>query len=151
MLKIELFGDFHQLVLEERKRLGRHGIGVDPAPYGMTMPPPFLFMKDNHSGLLGQTVFFFDGRNRLLEGFDPNGFGFGRIERDRKQELTAFRTLGYSFSFTERSDNIAGHETSDIVDFDMLVLGCLQKMKPELLGTAALRTFEDHDDPRSLR
>jgi len=75
MFEIELFGDFHQLVLEEWKRLGRHGFSIDPAPNCMAMTPSFLFMKDDHTGLVDQTVLFFDGCNRLFEGFDSNGFG----------------------------------------------------------------------------
>lgn len=129
----------------------RHSFCVDPAPNGMTMPPSFLFVKDDDAGLVSHDVLFFDGCNRLFKGFDSNGLGLGWIERDRKKKLPALRTFRDGFSFAECSHDIIGHETSDIVDFDMLVLGCLQKMKPELLGTAALGTFEDHDDPRSLR
>jgi hypothetical protein len=71
-------------------------------------------------------VFFFDGCNRLFEGLDTRRFSLRWIERDRKQKLPALCALRYGFSFAERAYDIIGHEASDIVDFDMLVLSGLQ-------------------------
>ena len=52
VFKVELARDLPQLVFVEGHRLGRHRLGIDPAPHGMAMPTPFFFMEDDYTRLV---------------------------------------------------------------------------------------------------
>lgn len=138
VLDVQLAREIAQLHLEERQIFRRHRIGVDPAPDGMSVPAPFLFMKDDHAGMACKAGPLFNPGDGAFEGFDVNAFLRWRIERYGKEELLAARASAHRMGFLKGAYDIVRQETSDLVQFDMIVVVRPGQVKAELFAAATL-------------
>jgi hypothetical protein len=104
----------------------------------MAVATPFFFVEHDNAWLIGKAVALFDLRQGLLENFNPHVFGFGRIERDREQKLSALRPTADRIGLVHSVHHIIRDEAANLVNLDALILSGFEKVRPELFCTAAL-------------
>jgi len=80
VFQIQLTREIAELHLKEGKILGRHGVGINSAPYRVGVPAPFLLVEDDNARLVGKAVLFFDPRDSALKDINGNALLRRRIE-----------------------------------------------------------------------
>ena len=105
-------------------------LGVDAGPDGMSVPPPFLLVKNQGARLAFQVwKLRLDQIRRRLEVVDAGVMSLRRIEADGKKRLAAMRGLRRRLDLKECPEKVAGGEAGQLVQFDMIVVAVVHQVE----------------------
>jgi hypothetical protein len=117
----------------------------DPGPDGMTMPPPFLLMKNQRARLAFQFgKLRLDQIRRPLEFLDGGVVAFRRIQAHGKKRLLATGACGGGFNLAERARKVIREKPPDLVQFDMIVVAGVHQVDGKRLPSPALIALDNH-------
>ena len=121
-----------------------HVLRVDARPHDVGVPATVLFVNDDRAGLLLEADRFFGAVGGIHQHLDGREAVRWRVQAEGEQKLAAPRASRHGARFIQRAAKIGGHKATQFVDFDMVVVDQLRKMRRQIAGTASLRRFQDH-------